>query len=82
MGNFRGRTVGKLRIQASVKQGRGMGTDPNDIIEAIVESWDELQEGLEGLPEQEQEEIKEYFNTAIEGEDDLGEMFFGDSQDF
>ena len=46
-----------------VKDGKGVGDDPNAIVDAMEDIWEELQEKLEADSEGMVEELKEYFNT-------------------
>ena len=48
--------------------------DANIICEAVVEIWDDLADALKGLSDKERSEIIDYFNTFIEGEEDLGDV--------
>ena len=71
----------KLKIKAKVKDGRG-NQDATVVIECCIEVWDDLQEALGKLKEEEKKEIEDHFNAFIEGEDDLGSILFGSAEDF
>ena len=55
-----------------IKQGRGR-VDDDSIIDAIQSGWDGIQGNLLALTDDQQEAVKEMFNTLIEDEEDLGE---------
>ena len=52
------------------------------IFDAIQNHWDELQEALATLPENEKTEFISHFNSCIEGQEDLGDILFGNKDDF
>ena len=68
-------------MKATPKPGRGHVEDLNVILGAILDSWDFLQEAQNGLGAEEAA-YKDYFNNLCKEYDDLGEMLFGDVQDF
>lgn len=70
-----------LRLKAKGVLGRG-GDEAKQIFDAMVNNWDELQEALDNLEENDRDAIKEHFNKCVDGEDDLGEILFGDVKDF
>ena len=71
----------KLKVSAKVKSGRG-SADATAVVEAMMESWDDLQEAIGKLSAEEKKEIEDHFNTFIDGEDDLGTILFGSAEDF
>merc|ERR1719367_1134238 len=73
----------KLKINAKPKSGRGFeDQSPSDIIECLVDVWDDIKEALDNLTPEEADEFKEHFNKYIDGEDDLGDVLFGNADDF
>ena len=64
-------------VKIKIDDTRAVGEDPGQILEAMSEVWDELQEKLDGMPEKKKEKLLEHFNSVIEGEDDLGDILFG-----
>ena len=72
---------GALRVKAKAKSGRG-SIDANAVVEAMMTAWDDLKSAIAGLPENEQQELRDHFNNFIEDEDDLGDILFGDADAF
>ena len=67
------------RKQNNEKAASGVIEKTEDpVIEALYDNWDEIQ----GALEEQRYEIIDHFNGLIEGEDDLGEILFGDKEDF
>ena len=62
---------GKLKIKLRCEKGRG-GVDSIRVVEAMVGTWSELQDGINNLDSSEQEALKDHFNDLIENETDLG----------
>jgi len=62
--------------------GRGIGDDPNDIVDAFEPKWDDLAEKLENDDSGLKDEMKDFFNKLIPGEEDLGDILFGDFESF
>ena len=52
------------------------------IIERVIDAWDDLQEKIGALSQEDKDKIEVYFNHFIEGEDDLGTILSGDADDF
>ena len=50
-------------------------------MEAFESHWDDFQEQLEKYKET-ADDLRAYFNYLIDGEDDLGDILFGDYDDF
>ena len=71
----------KLKVSAKVKSGRG-SADATAVVEAMMDAWEDLQEAINKLSEEEKKEIEDHFNTFIDGEDDLGSILFGSAEDF
>ena len=71
----------KLKVNAKVKSGRG-SQDATAVVEALMNVWDDMQEALNGLEGEQQQEIRDHFNSFIPGEDDLGDALFGTGEDF
>ena len=72
---------GKLKVKARCKKGRGC-VDSTAVIDAMLNCWDDLQQAIGALAAEEQEELKDHFNSFIDGEDDLGDVLFGGADDF
>ena len=66
-----------MKVKPKAKPGRG-ALDAGVIFDVLKESWDELQDALEEIGEEEQQAVKDYFNQLVDGENDLGESLFGD----
>ena len=66
-----------MLVRPKAKPGRG-GLNPEVIFDAVKESWEELQDALDALGDEEQQAVKDYFNSLIEDQDDLGDILFGD----
>ncbi len=71
----------KLNVKAKSKNGRG-SLDAAAIEDAVKESWDDLSEAIRNLDDDEQERLKNHFNSLAEDENDLGDILFGDQADF
>ena len=71
----------KLKIPAKTKSGRG-SADAAAVFDCLSEVWEEMQEALGKLSEEEKKEIEVHFNGYIDGEDDLGSILFGSVEDF
>ena len=71
----------KLKVSAKVKSGRG-SADATAVVEAMMDAWEDLQEAINKLSEEEKKEIEDHFNGFIDGEDDLGSILFGSAEDF
>ena len=70
-----------VKRNCKMKEGRGI-EDPESVIETMRDDWDGLVGELQSLPENEKEKIKEHFNSLIDEFDNLGEILFGDIDDF
>ena len=65
------------------KDGRGVGDDPGDIVDAMEDLWPELTAKLiEEELKDESDKLRELFNTHWPQEDDLGDILFGKYADF
>merc|ERR1712032_703401 len=71
----------KLKVSAKVKSGRG-SADATAVVEAMMDAWDDLQEAIGKLNEEEKKQLTDHFNGFIDGEDDLGDILFGSAEDF
>ena len=71
---------GSLKVKAKAKNGRG-SMDAQLIEDALVDSWDTLQDALEEQDAGVEEQIKEHFNNLMEGKP-LGDLLYGDADDF
>ena len=49
---------------------------------ALKDYWQELQNAIGELPEEEQTAFKDHFNNVVEGEPNLGDILFGDYDSF
>ena len=70
-----------LHVRTKPKPGRG-DYDSTAVVDALTDSWGDLQEALDKLPDDEVEALKAHFNSCIEDEDDLGDHLFGESDAF
>ena len=48
----------------------------------MVQSWDELESELAKLDKEDNDLLRGHFNECVEGEDDLGDILFGNREDF
>ena len=71
----------KTGIKFKPSQGRGAG-DFGLVLEAITEDWGSLQDALNGLSANDKTAICEHFNGLNEDYDTLGDMLFGELEDF
>ena len=69
-----------FKVKAKKNAGRG-SENAAAVVEGLSSQWDDLQELLEEK-EDKRTELIEYFNGFIEGEDDLGNILYGDFQTF
>ena len=76
-------SFGALRVKAKAKSGRGQ-IDPGAVVEAMIdeENWKALRDAIERLPEEEQDALRDHFNEFLDEQDDLGDILFGDNDDF
>ena len=73
----------KLKISVKTKSGRGFNdATAAEVIECLVDVWDDFKEALDGLDEADSDSIKDHFNNYIEDEEDLGDIMFGAAEDF
>ena len=69
-------------IKCKVRLSRG-DSDSRAMIKSILDNWEEIQEQLKtNHSEEEQENIKEYFNQLFEDHTDLGDCIFGSKDEF
>ena len=73
--------MGWIKVKITPRQGRGTKS-AIDVIDAMMDSWDLFTKEIHGINQEEQDEIKTYFNEFIVGEDDLGDILFGSKEDF
>ena len=66
-----------LKLKMRQKPGRGT-SDPNQIIDNLIENWEDIKNSLKALSEEEQDEMKQFFNEFTEEADSLGDSLFGD----
>ena len=69
----------KLRINAKRKLNDAAAAE---VIECLVDVWDDVTEALEGLNETDAGNIKDHFNAHIPGEEDLGDILFDSAANF
>ena len=74
--NFR-----RIKFELTNKATRG-GKDNFEILDGIKEDWESLQTELSTLPESEKQELKDHFNSIINGFDRIGDVLFGVKDDF
>ena len=48
----------------------------------MTDEWEQLQGALTALGESTQNEIKEYFNEILDDYDEIGDLLFGEVNDF
>ena len=73
----------KLKINAKPKSGRGFNdAAAAEVIECLVDVWDDMKEALDGLNETDAGNIKDHFNAHIPGEEDLGDILFDSAANF
>ena len=48
----------------------------------VMENWDDLNEALSNLEQEDQDAIKQYFNRLVKEEDGLGDILYGTVEDF
>ena len=71
---------GKLKVKCRMRGARGTA-DANSIFRAVIDSWSDLTEATGNLSAEEQQAVRDHFNTLIEDQDDLGDILFGDDAD-
>ena len=72
---------GKLKVKAKAKSGRG-SVDAAACIDAVKNTWGDLQAAIATMSENEKDQLKDHFNGLIEDECDLGDILFGSADDF
>ena len=82
MSTAKTKKFGCFKVKSTTPSGRGIGDDPNTIVEAFEPKWDDLSQKLADDNENQAEEMKKFFNELIPGEDDLGTILFGDYSEF
>ena len=71
----------KLKVKAKSKSGRGE-VNASAVVDAMRESWSDLQEAIGKLDTSAQDALRAHFNELIEGEEDLGDILFGTADEF
>ena len=66
----------KLRVAAKGKPLRG-AQDASVFVDMMKNNWAEIQEAFGNCTEEEKAELREHFNTAVDGQD-VGIALFGD----
>ena len=66
----------KLRVAAKGKELRG-AKDANVFVDMMKNNWAEIQEAFGNCSAEEKNELREHFNTAVDGQD-VGIALFGD----
>ena len=66
----------KLRVQAKAKPARG-AKDAAVCVELVDSNWSEIQDAFKAASEDEQNELFEHFNGAVDG---VGDALFGEDQ--
>merc|ERR1712166_836726 len=72
---------GKLKVKARCKAGRG-SVNAEAVIDAMENTWGDLRAAIDSLEEGEQAQLKDHFNNFIEDHGELGDILFGDVDDF
>ena len=70
-----------VKRRQKAKAGRGF-TDPPSVIDCMKDEWEGLNQALNELPEGEQAAMKDHFNELIEDQGELGDLLFGEWEDF
>ena len=70
-----------LGVNIKKKDGRGVGDDPQEIVTAMEDVWEEMKEKLSENGDL-SDDLRKTFNANWPGEDDLGDILFGDYADF
>ena len=72
------------RVKAKAKLGRGCISDPKVVLEALIDSWTILNDGLNELDSEESDALRSYFNEIIPDDNpEIGDLLFGDTpEDF
>ncbi len=70
---------GALKVKAKAKSGRG-SLDASAICDAVKDSWDDLQAAINGMTDDQKEDLKKHFNEFGENDDvdGLGDVLFGE----
>ena len=77
------RTVAFRSIKRKQKQPAGRASkEPKDVLDALTTDWVGLQDELFALPADEQEAMKEHFNDMIDEHDALGDILYGEKEEF
>ena len=71
-----------FRVTVAKEAGRGVGEDPNNIVEWLEDEWSTLQTKLKNDPSNLRDDMIKFFNELIPGEDDLGDHLYGDYDTF
>ena len=79
-----GKTVEKRKIKGTkIRRSETRGVDdPGAILDAIAESWEDIQAVTNALGDSEKDALKSHFNGLIEEHDTLGDILFCDADDF
>ena len=71
-----------LHVRPALSKGRGTVT-AEAVIDAMKDCWNDMATAIdENLSKAQQTEMLEHFNNLIEDHDELGELLFGDYDDF
>merc|ERR1712010_321727 len=70
----------RLRLAVKAKSGRGRA-DPAAVIDACHSNWSMIHDALTSVGPEDEKAIREYFNTLVDDEDDLGDILFGEDAD-
>ena len=76
MGRF-----GNLSVKVRVRGTRG-DVDAEAVTEAMQDGWDQVRQAIDSLEESEQDELRAHFNGLIEEHRNLGDLLFGDAEEF
>merc|ERR1711971_747565 len=72
---------GKLKVKARCKAGRG-SVNAEAVVDAMQHTWTELRAAIDALDDGEKDQLREHFNNLIEDQGELGDILFGDADDF
>ena len=71
----------KCFIGRGNKATRG-SADSSAVVEAMKDSWSELGAAIRNMNEADQKMLRDHFNSFDQDNDDLGDILFGDFNDF
>ena len=70
----------KLKVKVKANGARGT-LNAKSIFQIVVDSWSDLSQATNSLSEEEQQAVRDHFNSLIDENDDLGDILFGNDPD-